>query len=787
MADGDGVTDIVDLSGNGSGVALNVFPWFYIPVIDDALLDETIIPKGSLVMSDIGERLFVGDGGTVSGIELAYVSDVDALADTIPDLITAAADIYTSKAAIAGLNTATHTAAILAMDGQSHLFLWKATDHSTLVAADPRQGVFIAPTSDPDGSSGAWVRQFDGGLDVRWFGAVGDGVFNNGAIFTDVLDLAGAIVVTGFGYSNGGLRVCVPEGHFYLGNTTLDLFTTIIFEGAMAGGPSGCSTVLRWDADTTGIRVQGGITTGAAGTRPYGSNGSGSIIRNFALLGGWVAGNADYHAIHLRAHAALYDMYIERWQGDGIYCNCSSGTGGATEGNANGIHAERIYFENCRTSVYLEGEDVNAGTFINMSTKVARQHGVYDSSFLGNTHIAHHTAACAAAPYKTDGTSAQNVFIGCYSESGQPASEMIHPTIVMGGLHAAGITGTACYMTSDGGYINSKYGFTSLEGNLQVFGVNHLFGPSTGVAANANYYFRNTANETRLLFDSYLGGVQSQDGYIICVRGFGMYYNGIDRHQFRVGGADIVQVNSSGVAVVGGVAASGAITGSNLSGTHSGTNTGDQAAPNVRYFTVSGTYTPTTGTKAIEFELVGGGGAGGGAALSTASNASIGGGGGGSGYLRKRLTANFNGATFVIGTGGTGVSGAAGNDGVDSTFTDTAATVYTAAKGTGGQTLANGNTAVFASIGTGGAATNGDLNIAGEAGEYGVRLSGTAALSGRGGQSVLGSQPQGRTSAGAGSTKQYGSGGSGAQSLNGSAAAAGGNGGDGILIIREYF
>lgn len=38
---------------------------------------------------------------------------------------------------------------------------------------DPARGVYVCPTSDVSGASGAWVRQFDGPLNVKWWGAGG--------------------------------------------------------------------------------------------------------------------------------------------------------------------------------------------------------------------------------------------------------------------------------------------------------------------------------------------------------------------------------------------------------------------------------------------------------------------------------------------------------------------------------------------------------------------------------------------------------------------------------------
>jgi len=61
-------------------------------------------------------------------------------------------------------------------DGGMGVFSWLSGDHSKDISGDPLQGIFVAPTSDRSGRSGAWARQFSPRiLDVKWFGATGLG------------------------------------------------------------------------------------------------------------------------------------------------------------------------------------------------------------------------------------------------------------------------------------------------------------------------------------------------------------------------------------------------------------------------------------------------------------------------------------------------------------------------------------------------------------------------------------------------------------------------------------
>jgi hypothetical protein len=208
--------------------------------------------------------------------------------------------------------------------------------------------------------------------------------------------------------------------------------------------------------------------------------------------------------------------------------------------------------------------------------------------------------------------------------------------------------------------------------------------------------------------------------------------------------------------------------------------------------TGAGTYTPTPGTGSIVIEMVGGGGGGGRAAASSGGQASVGVGGSGAGWLRKRLTANFSGAGYVVGAAGAADTGSDPGNGGDTTFTDTAATVYTAAKGLAGvRGVSQPVPFVRQERIAGGAATNGDVNIAGESTFGGVAVGAINAMGSKGGDSILGMGGRGGAFGGTGNDPGltgtgYGSGGGGGASTDGGGAANGGAGAPGVILISEY-
>jgi hypothetical protein len=58
-------------------------------------------------------------------------------------------------------------------DGGGGQFRWDSSDLSTEVTADTQSGIYVAPNSDATGTSGAWVRVYEGAVNVRWFGPGG--------------------------------------------------------------------------------------------------------------------------------------------------------------------------------------------------------------------------------------------------------------------------------------------------------------------------------------------------------------------------------------------------------------------------------------------------------------------------------------------------------------------------------------------------------------------------------------------------------------------------------------
>lgn len=212
----------------------------------------------------------------------------------------------------------------------------------------------------------------------------------------------------------------------------------------------------------------------------------------------------------------------------------------------------------------------------------------------------------------------------------------------------------------------------------------------------------------------------------------------------------------------------------------------------IQTFTASGTYTPTAGTASIIVFAIGGGGGGGGTGPSGAGLATAGGGGGGGAYgTTTRILSGFAGTTVTVGGGGAGNLNGPGSAGTASSFG-----AFLVVGGGAGAIAQNGITPPgYGQFGGGGAAPTGSALSSGAPGWAGgnAAIYTTAAvLSGKGGDSPLGSGgiTLGTSATGVGVNGSggsgYGAGGSGGCSTAGGSNSRGGTGAGGIVIVYEY-
>jgi hypothetical protein len=162
-----------------------------------------------------------------------------------------------TKAALSALTAGVVDAVIMrarttAGDGGGGVFVWRSGDQSANVTADPQAGMWVAPNSDTDGSSGAWQRLVDGDWQAAWWGVSNSATAAaNGAALDAATDYANSV--------GGGPWIVLPD--------------------APEGDPIEISAQLDLsDKHNVKIRGAGGATNGQYGTTLKWTGGSSAMI-----------------------------------------------------------------------------------------------------------------------------------------------------------------------------------------------------------------------------------------------------------------------------------------------------------------------------------------------------------------------------------------------------------------------------------------------------------------------------------------------------------------------------
>lgn len=223
--------------------------------------------------------------------------------------------------------------------------------------------------------------------------------------------------------ANGG-SIHIPAGT-YTCSDTIVLTKPVHLYGDAGIGNVATATKITFAASKSGIRIE------------YPFQGVGSIIERLALYGS--SGTAG-HGIVMLASATIQDCQIRSFKENGI--EILADVTATPPSNSNGFQLNRIIIAECGgDGVRTHGGDANGGTGIAIIVGDCGGWGINDDGFLGNTWIGCQSDGCDA-PYTTSQATARSVWVGCYSESGvQGPSVFSQWTLVLGGLHAAGLSG----------------------------------------------------------------------------------------------------------------------------------------------------------------------------------------------------------------------------------------------------------------------------------------------------------------------------------------------------------
>ncbi|TDN82967.1 hypothetical protein [Stakelama pacifica] len=158
-------------------------------------------------------------GGTGAWVKQGADSIRAGNGETVQESLDRKANPAGTRTALSTLPTtapAILTEGVPAASGRFGTFIFRYADLSSLVTADPDQGICIAPSSDTTGASGAWVRVFDGEINAKWFGAVGTGAITNEDI---AINAAIKAAIAYSSYSSVGMAVRIPAGSYKIVST----------------------------------------------------------------------------------------------------------------------------------------------------------------------------------------------------------------------------------------------------------------------------------------------------------------------------------------------------------------------------------------------------------------------------------------------------------------------------------------------------------------------------------------------------------------------------------------
>lgn len=271
---------------DSDGAVLNdIDPYFFglITGVDGA---NASIAVGTTTTGAAGSSAAVANSGTGTNAILDFTIPTGAQG---PAGDVAKVATRTALAAITGLVGGETRA--LTESGREGLFVFVSSNLSANVTNDPNQGVYVAPASDTTGASGAWRRVVAGPINVKWFGAKGDGT-------TD--DTAAIQAAINYAHTTGG-ALYFPAGIYNHTGLTFKNNVRYIGDGKDATGVLG--TVLLYTGTSDGVQVNNPInsstpanitvegitfknTARTAGKACFADTGSAYLnIRNCAFIG----------------------------------------------------------------------------------------------------------------------------------------------------------------------------------------------------------------------------------------------------------------------------------------------------------------------------------------------------------------------------------------------------------------------------------------------------------------------------------------------------------------------
>lgn len=332
--------------------------------------------------------------------------------------------------------------AVLTESGREGNFVFSTSDLSTSVAADTAQGIYVPPSTDTSGASGAWVRKYSGAKDARWFGATGDGTTNDATALQAWLDSGGALWLPPLKFRSAS--TLIVRRNIFLSGSGYGFDNRLSGYGNMPGSR------IVFDAGVAGLEVEPqwvGLDWSALTATQEG--GFASTIQHLALVGNGGAAATGFRA---RTVCHLRDVQVLDFSGVGVDIDASSGTSTSSDsGNANLSTLSSVKsISNGSHGFHVRGTDANVVKLDTCDASLNGGWGYLDEAEFANSYDNCHESGSVSGSYKSTSQVAGHTYTNCYVESFLQC-DISAPSAVVGGFLAqvaANYNGTSNLHTS---------------------------------------------------------------------------------------------------------------------------------------------------------------------------------------------------------------------------------------------------------------------------------------------------------------------------------------------------
>jgi len=356
-----------------------------------------------------------------------------------------------TRTILAGLNTSLGLSAMLLEGGRQGVFVFDSTNISAncsggFAFGDTRQGIYVLPSSDTTGASGAWVRKWQGPVWVTWFGAKGDKVTDDAPAIMSAATLFTGKAVTLYFPSHVGVGKyrCASQLVFrsnvhllgdgwsqnpgQVGSTTYSfpdfLYGSILYCDTGVAGP-----LFRTYSDSDTL----------AGATFQNWNSTYSRIDDLMILSAnnGAAALTGNHGIDSRV-VLFGNRVLVRGFGD-VGVRIEASTAGTTNklGNANdSLLIGVISAGNKGDGFYIAGSDANVIKLASCQSLSNGGWGYNDDGLIGNTYDTCLNEGNATGSFRTSSAGATHTYINCENEGG--LTSFAGPVNVIGGTLGQG-------------------------------------------------------------------------------------------------------------------------------------------------------------------------------------------------------------------------------------------------------------------------------------------------------------------------------------------------------------